>query len=166
MKKKLLMALMAMTLCATVLVGCSKDDKDSSKDDKKTENVSKKDDAKKDDDAKSDAKTLEDFYGEADVKKEFESQFASLKESFSSLYSDMSYKVEGNTFEYTYTFKGEVAADQVDAFKETTAYSLQISAESAIKEMKTATGIKDELTLRYIYCNPDGTEIFNESYSN
>lgn len=166
MKKKLLMALMAMTLCATVLVGCSKDDKDSSKDDKKTEDVSKKDDAKKDDDAKTLEETLEDFYGRDDVKKEFESQFTSLKESFSSVYSDMDWKVEGNTFEYTYTFKEEIPADQIDAFKETTGSSLQTSAKSAINDMKTATGIKDEITLRYIYCNPDGTEIFNESYSN
>jgi len=95
-----------------------------------------------------------------------DADIAAAKEAYASTYSDIRREVDGNTLVYIYVYKDPIPEDEIEAFQET----MDSSLSEAVKE-QNLIGITEQqsgvegISLQYIYCNPDGTEIFNKTYS-
>ncbi len=117
-------------------------------------------------DIDSDEKTLSDYFAEPGVQEQMDADIAAAKEAYASTYSDIRREVDGNTLVYIYVYKDPIPEDEIEAFQET----MDSSLSEAVKE-QNLIGITEQqsgvegISLQYIYCNPDGTEIFNKTYS-
>lgn len=171
MKRKILIMLMTFTMSAAMLAGCSKDDTETTKKDSiATDETIRTEATEKDNDTSEDAvpaeKTLSDYFAEPGVKESMDSDMISAKAAYSSTYSDISYEIDGNTIVYIYVFKDAMPEDNIEALQE----SLDAELSKSVKEqnliglIEQQSGVKG-VSVRYIYRNPDGTEVFNGTYS-
>ncbi len=175
MKRKILMMLMTFTVSAAILAGCSKDDTEKKRIDTEETRRTEDDNETLDDidfddetseDIDSDEKTLSDYFAEPGVQEQMDADIAAAKEAYASTYSDIRREVDGNTLVYIYVYKDPIPEDEIEAFQET----MDSSLSEAVKE-QNLIGITEQqsgvegISLQYIYCNPDGTEIFNKTYS-
>lgn len=157
MKRKILMTLMTFTMSVALLAGCSKDDtKTTEKDNKTSEEIT----------TEAAEKTLSDYFAEPGVQEQMDADIATAKETYASTYSDIRREVDGNTLVYIYVYKDPISEDDFEEFQESIDSSLSqtIKDQNLIGIMEQQSGV-DGISLQYIYCNPDGTEIFNKTYS-
>lgn len=110
------------------------------------------------------ASTLEEFYSQPKYQSAIEEQYESMRSSYADTYSDMDYKIEGNTFTYTYTFAEQIDDSNLSAMQKNIGDSLSSSVGSTIDGIEEESGITG-ISVQYIYYNNDGTEIFNETYT-
>lgn len=168
MKRKILMMLMTFTMSAAMLAGCSKDDtktteKDSIATDKVTNEATENDTSE---DAVPAEKTLSDYFAEPGVKEQMDSEMDAAKTAYASTYSDISYEIDGNTIVYIYVFKDAIPEDTIEGIQESLDAELSKSVEdqNLIGMIEQQSGVKG-VSVRYIYRNPDGTDVFNGTYS-
>ncbi len=165
MKRKILMMLLTFSMSAAMLAGCSKDDTETTeKDSIATEDIKNGNDTSED--TSSAEKTLSDYFAEPGVQEQMDADIAAAKETYASTYSDIRREVDGNTLVYIYVYKDPIAEDDIEAFQESidTSLSQAIKDQNLIGIMEQQSGVEG-ISLQYIYCNPDGTEIFNKTYS-
>lgn len=167
MRRKILMLLLTFSMSAAVLAGCSKDDteKDTSTSKGITTEAAENNNGTPEDNSSAE-KTLSDYFAEPGVQEQMDADIAAAKEAYASTYSDIRREVDGNTLVYIYVYKDPIPEDEIEAFQET----MDSSLSEAVKE-QNLIGITEQqsgvegISLQYIYCNPDGTEIFNKTYS-
>ncbi|MDE5873193.1 MAG: DUF4854 domain-containing protein [Lachnospiraceae bacterium] len=168
MKRKILMMLMTFTMADAMLAGCSKDDPETSKKDsnatEKVTNEATENDTSED--AVPAEKTLTDYFAEPGVKESMDSDMASVKATYASTYSDISYEIDGNTLVYIYVFKDTIPEDSIEEIQKSADAELSKSVkdQNLIGLIEQQSGVKG-VSVRYIYRNPDGTEVFNGTYS-
>lgn len=107
--------------------------------------------------------TLEEYYAKPIVKEAFEEELNSLKETYSSTYSDIAYSITENKFTYTYT----LAEQLEDAAAAAESLETSLNAESLdaqIADIEKETGITG-VSVEYVYLNADGSEIFRKTYT-
>lgn len=108
------------------------------------------------------AETLEEFYGTEEYQEYLESQREYILSIYSSMYSDIQFVIEGNTFAYEYTYANEYDVESTAAtLEKTLTDDYFISTVEAMEEESGISGI----TLEFAYYNPDGTEIFRKSFT-
>lgn len=170
MKRKLLIMLMTFTMSAAMLAGCSKDDQETTKKDSIATDKAARIEATNDDndtqeDTVSAEKTLSDWVAEAGIKEQLDSEMASVKAAYASTYSDVSYEIDGNTLVYIYVFKDPMPEDTMEMQESLDAeLSKSVKDEKLISTLEQASGVKG-ISIRFVYRNPDGTEIFSGTYS-
>lgn len=165
MKRKILMMLMTFAMSAAMLAGCSKDDTE--KDRVDTEETGRTEDGNEtSEDTAFDEKTLSDYFAEPGVQEQMDADIAAAKENYASTYSDIRREVDGNTLVYIYVYKDPIPEDSLEEFQESIDASLSqtITDQNLIGIMEQQSGVSG-ISLQYIYYNPDGTEIFNKTYS-
>ncbi len=165
MKRKILMMLMTFTMSASILAGCSKDDpKVTQYDSISTDDVR---DSIIESNNSGDAaeKTLTDYFAEPGVKEGMDSSVAYAKSSLSE-YSDVSYEIDGNTLVYIYVFKNPVPKDTIEGIQEDldAELSKSVKDQNLIGMLEQQSGVKG-VSVQFIYRNPDGTDVFNGTYS-
>ncbi len=168
MKRKILMMLMTFTMSAAMLAGCSKDDpettkKDSNATEKVTNEATENDTSE---DAVPAEKTLTDYFAEPGVKEQMDSDMATAKATYASTYSDISYEIDGNTIVYIYVFKDAMPEDAIEGIQESldAELSKSVKDQNLIGLIEQQSGVKG-VSVQYIYRNPDGTDVFNGTYS-
>ena len=166
MKRKILMMLMTFTMSAAMLAGCSKDDTNTSKKDDISTEDTKGDENDNDTsaDTSSSEKTLSDYIAEPGVKEQLDSSMESAKTANGNTYEDISWEVNGNTFVYIYVFKDPVSVDEAQKESLDAELSKLVKEQDLINIMEQQSGVKG-ISVQYIYRNPDGTEVFNGTYS-
>lgn len=171
MKRKLLMMLMTFTMSAAMLAGCSKDDSETTeKNSIATDEAVGTEETKDDNDTSEDTvpaeKTLSDWLAEEGIKDQLDSEIASVKSTYSSTYSDVSYEIDGNTLVYIYVFKDPIPEDAIDGMKESLDDELaqSVKDQNLISIMEQQSGVKG-VSVRFVYRNPDGTDVFSGTYS-
>lgn len=107
--------------------------------------------------------TVEEYYTQPVVKESLDSQIEEMKGQYTSVYSDLGYTVEGNTFTYWFKF-----AEQIED-AETAASQLESSIteemlSGIVADVESECGVTG-ITCEYIYYNADGTVIFEDSYT-
>lgn len=105
--------------------------------------------------------TLEGYYSKPVIKEAFDEELESLKETYSSTYSDIAYSITENTITYTYTLAEQIDDDAVESLE--TSLNAE-SLDSQIADIEEATGITG-ISVEYIYLNADGNEIFRKTYT-
>lgn len=169
MKRKILMMLMTFTMSAAMLAGCSKDDAGSTeKNSIDTEATGKTEDTENDEEASEDTasteKTLSDYFAEPGVKEQMDSSMEAALSTYSSTYSDVSYEIDGNTIVYIYVFKDPMSIDEATQETLDAELSKTVKDQNLIGIMEQQSGVKG-ISIQYIYRNPDGTDVFNKTYS-
>lgn len=106
------------------------------------------------------ASTLEEFYSSPQMQAQFEAEERYLLNTYKTIYSDIEYVVHGNTFSYVYTYLNEVDIAATKKNLEESFASLDL--DSSFEEIEEQTGISD-ITLEFVYVNPDGTEVYRTS---
>lgn len=106
--------------------------------------------------------TLEEYYSQPQIKADLDEQMTSLKETYNDVYSDLGYELDGNTFTYYYKYASQIsnansAAEQLEA--SFTDEYMQGIIDSVAEEC----GIED-ITLKYVFYNADGSVIFEDTY--
>ena len=104
--------------------------------------------------------TVEEYYTQPIVKQALDAEIDSLKNDSTSVYSDLGYSVEGNTFTYWFQFATQIetAATQLEAAMTDEMMS------GIVADVETECGVTG-ITCEYIYYNADGTVIYQDSYS-
>lgn len=106
-------------------------------------------------------KTLESYYGNALAKKLLDASMEQQLEEADGAYTDITYEVTGNKLTYLFYMAEEMeGGDEVKAMLES---SLTGALEQTASQIKAESGITDEITLGYIFYNPDGSEYINVS---
>lgn len=195
MKRKIVMMLMTFTMSAAILSGCSKDGTEKNRIDTEESRRTEDDNETLEDndfdneiledndfdnealedydfdnetleDYDSDEKTLSDYFAEPGVQEQMDADIAAAKETYASTYSDIRREVDGNTLVYIYVYKDPIPEDSLEEFQESIDASLSqtITDQNLIGIMEQQSGVSG-ISLQYIYYNPDGTEIFNKTYS-
>ena len=166
MNRKILMMLMTFTMSAAMLAGCSKDDSETTKKDSIATDDVRNDVVDTSEDAVPAEKTLTDYFAEPGVKEGMDSSMNSAKTTYASTYSDISYEIDGNTLVYIYVFKDPVPEDTIEGIRESldAELSKSIKEQNVIGMMEQQSGVKG-ISVRYIYRNPDGTDVFSGTYS-
>lgn len=78
---------------------------------------------------------------------------------------DVSYEIDGNTLVYIYVFKDPMPEDTMEMQESLDAeLSKSVKDEKLISTLEQASGVKG-ISIRFVYRNPDGTEIFSGTYS-
>ncbi len=106
-------------------------------------------------------KTLETYYGNELTKKILDASIDQQMEEADGMYSDISYEVTGNTLTYQFYFAEEPVFDE--AMKATLESSLEGALDQTAPGIKAESKITDEITVGYIFYNPDGSEYINIS---
>lgn len=182
MKKNLFVTLLVASLAGAMLMGCSDNATEATKEVVETEaDVTVEDeetplaDAVEEDadaeeaeteeaaeeDAEVAATTLEEYYGEEANMAAINEQLDAMVESLSDYYSDINFEVTGNEVKYVYAFAEgvEVAKEDLDTQME--------SMESTIDQTKAAieaeAGVAPEKIV-YTYTDVNGEEIASYEY--
>jgi len=168
MQRKILMMLLTFSMSAAVLAGCSKDDTKTTEKNNNTTNDAFRTEADEDDnDTPEDTeKTLSDYFAEQGVKEQMDADMETAKTTYASTYTDISYEINGNTITYIYVYKDPIPEDSFEEFHEQMdSYIVaEIKNQNLIGAIEQQSGVKG-VSVQYIYRNPDGTDIFNETYS-
>ena len=106
--------------------------------------------------------TLEELFATPALKEMMDEQIASMKETYSSVYSDISFRVEENTLIYSYQYAVDVPDPSATAASLET--GLADTAKSLISTYESSYGYKD-VSVQYIFLDKNGTEIFNKTYT-
>ena len=167
MKRKILMILLTFSMSAAVLAGCSKDDTKTTEKNNNTTNDAFRTEADEDDiDTPEDTeKTLSDYFAEPGVKEQMDADVETAKTTYASKYTDISYEINGNTITYIYVYKDPIPEEfheQMDSYIVAEIKNQKVIG--AIEQLEQQSGVKG-VSVQYIYRNPDGTDIFNETYS-
>lgn len=89
------------------------------------------------------------------------------KNTVDSMASDqMNVEVTGNTLTYTYTYNQTFTGETLEAVKEELENAMESQAstfENIGKTLEQESGIED-ITVRVVYANEDGTEIYSEDF--
>ncbi|MGN0374805.1 MAG: DUF4854 domain-containing protein [Butyrivibrio sp.] len=107
-------------------------------------------------------KTVEEFYSNPVQEAINNAQLKQLKEYYASLYSDINFGYVGNTVIYEYTYLDELDPEIAFAALDAT-FTPEVIQEMLVP-IEEETGISD-VELQIIFNNPDGTEIFNKTYT-
>lgn len=116
-------------------------------------------------DIDSDEKTLSDYFAEPGVKEQMDADVETAKTTYASKYTDISYEINGNTITYIYVYKDPIPEEfheQMDSYIVAEIKNQKVIG--AIEQLEQQSGVKG-VSVQYIYRNPDGTDIFNETYS-
>ncbi len=91
---------------------------------------------------------------------------ATAKATYASTYSDISYEIDGNTIVYIYVFKDAMPEDAIEGIQESldAELSKSVKDQNLIGLIEQQSGVKG-VSVQYIYRNPDGTDVFNGTYS-
>ncbi len=165
MRRKILMLLLTFSMSAAVLAGCSKDDteKDTSTSKGITTEAAENNNGTPEDNSSAE-KTLSDYFAEPGVKEQMDSSMEAALSTYGSTYSDVSYEIDGNTIVYIYVFKDPMSVDEATQETLDAELSKSVKDQNLIGIMEQQSGVKG-ISIRYIYRNPDGTEVFNGTYS-
>lgn len=172
-KKNLFATLLVASLAGAMLMGCTSDATEATKEVVETEaEVTVEDEetpladaveeeVEADDADEAKAATLEEFYGSETNMSMINDQLDSMVESLSDYYSDINFEVTGNEVKYVYAF-----AEGVETTKEDLDTQME-SMESTIDQTKAAieaeTGIAPE-KISYVYTDINGEEIASYEY--
>lgn len=89
------------------------------------------------------------------------------KNTVDSMASDqMNVEVTGNTLTYTYTYNQTFTGETLEAVKEELENAMESQSstfENIGKTLEQESGIED-ITVRVVYANEDGTEIYSEDF--
>ncbi len=165
MKRKILMMLLTFSMSAAMLAGCSKDDTE--KDTNTSEGITTEAAENNNDtseDTSSAEKTLSDYFAEPGIKEQMDSSMEAALSAYGSTYSDVSYEIDGNTIVYIYVFKDPMSVDEATQETLDAELSKTVKDQNLIGIMEQQSGVKG-ISIQYIYRNPDGTEVFNGTYS-
>ena len=107
--------------------------------------------------------TLEEAINKPEIKKQFDDQIASLLSNprYSSVYSNIGWKAEGNTLTYEYYYAQDYTKDQIKQIKssiEGQKSTLLTAIATAKDGCEQSFGIRPE-EIAYVYYTKDGTEI-------
>ena len=106
--------------------------------------------------------TVEEYYSQPVIKEALDSQMEELKASYEGVYSDLGYKLEGNTFIYYYQYAVQI--EEVEEAKKIVADSLTEEMMAGIvADVSSECGIED-VTLKYSFYNADGSLIYEDTY--
>lgn len=108
--------------------------------------------------------TVEEYYKRPATSAELDKQLESTKEAYADMYSDISWDANGNTFEYHYTYAETIDPEVFASIESEVSSSLQAESASLIDAVSEECGIED-VSLRFVYYNPDGSVIFDETFS-
>lgn len=166
MRRKILMLLLTFSMSAAVLAGCSKDDteKDTSTSKGITTEAAENNNGTPEDNSSAE-KTLSDYFAEPGVKEQMDADVETAKTTYASKYTDISYEINGNTITYIYVYKDPIPEEfheQMDSYIVAEIKNQKVIG--AIEQLEQQSGVKG-VSVQYIYRNPDGTDIFNETYS-
>lgn len=106
--------------------------------------------------------TLEEYYSQPQIKADLDEQMTSLKETYSDVYSDLGYELDGNTFTYYYKYASQIS-DANSAAEQLEASFTDEYMQGIIDSVAEECGIED-ITLKYIFYNADGSVIFEDTY--
>ncbi len=107
--------------------------------------------------------TVEEYYTQPAVKSALDAQIDEMKTGYTSVYSDLGYKVSGNTFTYWFQFADQI--EDADAAAEQLEANLTDDMLSSIvSDVESECGVTG-ITCEYIYYNADGSIIFQDSYT-
>ncbi|MBE5879948.1 MAG: hypothetical protein E7288_08250 [Lachnospiraceae bacterium] len=105
--------------------------------------------------------TLESYYGNALAKKLLDAQMEQQLEEAGDTYTDIAYEVVGNTLTYKFYLAEEMeGGDEMKAMLEE---SLTSALDQTAPQIKAESKVAEEITLGYIFYNPDGSEYINIS---
>ena len=171
-KKNLFATLLVASLAGAMLMGCTSDATEATKEvveseaevtveDEETPLADAVEEVEADDAEEAKAATLEEFYGSETNMSMINDQLDSMVESLSDYYSDINFEVTGNEVKYVYAF-----AEGVETTKEDLDTQME-SMESTIDQTKAAieaeTGIAPE-KISYVYTDINGEEIASYEY--
>lgn len=108
---------------------------------------------------KKNKKTLEEFYASEEVQEKLAENMKAVSPQYYYYYSNVEIEVVGNEMIYKYTYRNNKVLDQ-DSLSD----ALGPQAAELIQKLGKNTGVTDDITIRYIYYNPDGTEIANVAF--
>lgn len=108
---------------------------------------------------KKNKKTLEEFYASEEVQEKLAENMKAVSPQYYYYYSNVEIEVVGNEMIYKYTYRNNKVLDQ-----ESLSDALGPQAAELIQKLGKNTGVTDDITIRYIYYNPDGTEIANVAF--
>ena len=104
--------------------------------------------------------TLEEYYKIPFVAKAIDEEMATVRESFSNVYSDCQFFAIENTIHYTYAFKEGVEANESNRTKLEEAFPTTANQlKSLMDSLETATGIRPDAIV-CTYLTYDGTVIY------
>ncbi|MBE5886221.1 MAG: DUF4854 domain-containing protein [Lachnospiraceae bacterium] len=107
--------------------------------------------------------TVEEYYTQPIVKQALDAEIDSLKNDSTSVYSDLGYSVEGNTFTYWFQFATQIEDVETAATQLEAAMTDEMMS-GIVADVETECGVTG-ITCEYIYYNADGTVIYQDSYS-
>lgn len=107
--------------------------------------------------------TVEEYYTQPIVKQALDAEIDSLKNDSTSVYSDLGYTVEGNTFTYWFQFATQIEDVETAATQFEAAMTDEMMS-GIVADVETECGVTG-ITCEYIYYNADGTVIYQDSYS-
>ncbi len=107
--------------------------------------------------------TVEEYYTQPIVKQALDAEIDSLKSDSTSVYSDLGYSVEGNTFTYWFQFATQIEDVETAAAQLESAMTDEMMS-GIVADVETECGVTG-ITCEYIYYNADGSVIYQDSYS-
>lgn len=105
--------------------------------------------------------SVEEYFSEGDrIQQALDEGVKQMEEAgVADLYSDYDFTVEGNTMIYSYVF-----ADYYEIDTAAISEGLDDAFENIVKSVREGTGVKDTITVEWVYYDPDGEEMYR--YSN
>ncbi len=106
--------------------------------------------------------SLEEYFSTPEMQAQIESEEAYLLNLYGTVYSDVEYIAHGNTLSYVYTYLQSV---DVDATSENIASSFKsLDMSDTIESLEDQTGIEG-ITLEFVYLNPDGSDVYRQTFT-
>lgn len=106
--------------------------------------------------------TLEELFTTPALKEMMDEQISSMKETYSGVYTDISFRVEGNTLIYSYQYAVDVP--DPSAIAASLEAGLADTAKTLISTYETAYGYEN-VAVQYIFLDKNGNEILNKKYT-